>query len=135
VSESILTSVKKVLGIAESYTAFDDDIIMHINSALSTLNQLGVGPENGLAIANATPTWAALIGTDARYNLVRSYVFLRVKMLFDPPPTSFHLEAVQRQIQEFEWRINTYREETGWVDPSPPPLDPDFDPVLDGGTP
>lgn len=133
-SDSILTSVKKVLNIPADYSAFDQDVLMHINSVFSTINQLGIGPEGGLTIENATPTWAALIGSDPRLNFVKSYVYLRVRMLFDPPSTSFHLEALKQQYQELEWRMNVYRESTAWTDPTDT-FDPNDQMVLDGGTP
>jgi hypothetical protein len=118
---SILTSTKKVLGIAEDYTAFDLDIITHINTAFSTLTQLGVGPPEGFMIEDATPVWADFITDgDLQYNSVRSYVFLRVRHLFDPPTTSYLITAAEKQIEELEWRLNVHREETGWVDPNPP---------------
>lgn len=132
---SILTSVKKVLGLEASYTAFDQDVLMHINSVFSTLNQLGIGPENGFMIEDATPTWDLFLGGDTRINSVKSYVYLRVRMLFDPPGTSFLLDAMKEQIKEFEWRLNVRREEYAWVDPNPVvvPADPDL--ILDGGAP
>lgn len=133
-SNSILTSVKKVLNLPEAYTAFDEDVLLHINSTLSTLNQLGIGPEGGLTIADATPTWAALIGTDPRLNFVKSYVYLRVRMLFDPPQTSFLIQAIEAQFREFEVRINIYRESTAWTDPTQE-FDPGDQTVIDGGTP
>lgn len=105
---SILTSTKKILGIAEDYTAFDLDIITHINSTLSTLNQMGIGVE-GFYIDDASYDWEDFISVD-QYNMVRSYVFLKVKMLFDPPGTSFLLTAMEKQVQEFEWRLMTKRE-------------------------
>ena len=118
--QSILTSTKKVLGIAEDYTAFDLDIMTHINAAFSTLTQLGVGPPTGYMIDDVSDEWDDFIGTDLQYNSVKSYVFLRVRQLFDPPTTSYLISAYDRQIQELEWRLNTHREETGWVDPDPP---------------
>lgn len=118
--QSILTSTKKILGIAEDYTVFDLDIITHINSAFSTLTQLGVGPANGFMINDAEPVWADFIESDLQYNSVKSYVFLKVRQLFDPPATSYLISAVERQIEELEWRLNVHREETGWVDPNPP---------------
>src|SRR4249919_134329 len=123
--QSILTSTKKILGIAEDYTVFDLDIITHINSAFSTLTQLGVGPAAGFMIDDATATWTDFIAEDFQYNSVKSYIFLRVRYLFDPPSTSYLIAAVERQISELEWRLNVHREETGWVDPDPPrfPLD------------
>src|SRR3954467_15187727 len=119
---SILTSTKNVLGIAEDYTVFDLDIITHINTAFSTLTQLGVGPTNGFMIEDADAVWTDFIGDDLQYNAVKSYVFLRVRLLFDPPSTSYVIAAAERQVQELEWRLNVHREETGWVDPDPDPL-------------
>jgi hypothetical protein len=121
--QSILTSTKKILGIAEDYTIFDLDIITHINSAFSTLTQLGVGPAEGFMITGADETWDAFIAEDFQYNSVKSYVFLKTRQLFDPPQTSYLISAVERQIQELEWRLNVHREETGWVDPDPDLLD------------
>jgi hypothetical protein len=121
--QSILTSTKKILGIAEDYTIFDLDIITHINSAFSTLTQLGVGPAEGFMISGAAETWTDFIGEDFQYNSVKSYVFLKTRQLFDPPQTSYLISAVERQIQELEWRLNVHREETGWVDPDPDLLD------------
>jgi hypothetical protein len=120
--QSILISTKKVLGIAADYTVFDLDIITHINSAFSTLTQLGVGPAAGFMIDDDSAVWNDFIADDLQYNSVKSYVFLRVRQLFDPPSTSYLISAVERQIQELEWRLNVHREETGWVDPDPPDL-------------
>jgi hypothetical protein len=110
---SILNSTKKVLGIAPSYTAFDQDILTHINAVFSILEQLGIGPVGGYFITDEIPTWDDFLTTpeeQTRLNLVRSYVFLKVRMLFDPPTTSFLLESMNKQISEFEWRLNVLRE-------------------------
>jgi len=120
---SILISTKKVLGIAEDYTVFDEDIIMHINTAFSTLTQLGVGPSAGFMIEDESAEWDEFLPAEPgglQYNAVKSYVFLKVSMLFDPPQTSYLIAAKEKQIQELEWRLNVHREETGWVDPDPP---------------
>jgi hypothetical protein len=118
--QSILKSTKKILGITDDYTVFDLDILTHINSSFSTLTQLGVGPAAGFMIEDDTAVWADFIGTDdIQYNSVKSYVFLRVRQLFDPPSTSYLISAVERQILELEWRLNVHREETGWTDPDP----------------
>jgi len=117
-TESILNSTKKILGIDSSYTAFDEDIIMHINSTFATLNQLGVGPVNGFMISNSTPVWNDILNSDLRLNSVKSYVYLRVRLLFDPPSTSYAMSAIQDQITELGWRISTYREEEGWTAPT-----------------
>jgi hypothetical protein len=123
---SILNSTKKVLGIAEDYTVFDEDIIMHINTAFSTLTQLGVGPAEGFMIEDATAEWDDFITDgDPQYNSVKSYVFLKVSMLFDPPQTSYLITAKEKQIEELEWRLNVHREETGWTDPDPDPVYPE----------
>src|SRR3954453_6607329 len=111
---SILNSTKKILGIASDYTAFDLDVITHINSAFSTLTQLGVGPAEGFMIEDDTAVWTDFILGDPEYNQVKSYVFLRVRLLFDPPATSYLITAYQDQIRELEWRLNTHREETQW---------------------
>jgi hypothetical protein len=116
-TESILNSTKKILGIDSSYTAFDQDIIMHINSTFATLNQLGVGPVEGFMISNSTPVWNDILDSDLRLNSVKSYVYLRVRLLFDPPSTSYAMSAIQDQITELGWRISTYREEEGWTPP------------------
>lgn len=119
-SDSILTSIKKNLGLVEGYTAFDPDITMYINSVFSTLTQLGVGPDGGFSIEDATTDWVDYLGGDLpQFNDVKTYITLRVRMLFDPPQTSFHLTAMKEQIQEHEWRMNVRREDVEWVDPNP----------------
>jgi hypothetical protein len=119
--QSILTSTKKILGIAEDYIVFDLDIITHINTAFSTLTQLGVGPADGFMIEDATALWTDFdpVDDNINFNSVRSYVFLKVKQLFDPPTTSYLIEATQKQIEELEWRLNVDREHTEYVDPDP----------------
>jgi hypothetical protein len=117
-TESILNSTKKILGIDSSYTAFDEDILMHINSTFATLNQIGVGPVEGFMISNSTPVWNDILDSDLRLNSVKSYVYLRVRLLFDPPSTSYAMSAIQDQITELGWRISTYREEEGWTAPT-----------------
>jgi hypothetical protein len=119
---SILISTKKILGVADNYTAFDLDIITHINSAFSTLAQLGVGPAEGFMIEDETATWTEFIPSgDLQYNAVKTYVYLRTRQLFDPPSTSYLIAAFDQQIKELEWRLNTHREETEWVEPAPRP--------------
>lgn len=114
---SILTSTKKALGLDEDYTAFDPELIQHINGALATLSELGVGPTGGYMIEGKDAVWESLLGDDLQLNSVRSYVFLKVKLIFDPPATSFHLDAVKEQIAQLEWRLNVISEHTGWVPP------------------
>lgn len=107
---SILTTTKKVLGLEAAYTAFDLDVTTHINAAFSTLNQLGVGPEDGFFIEDATEEWEDFDVPANQLNLVRSYVYLKVRMLFDPPHTSYLINATNKQIEEFEFRLNMFRE-------------------------
>lgn len=116
---SILTETKKLLGITEDYTVYDTDIILHINTALARLTQLGIGPEIGYMISDETATWDAFLGSDANLNPVKSYVFLRVKLLFDPPATSFLGTAMQAEIDRQEYLLNAYREGRDWVAPTP----------------
>lgn len=109
---SILDATKQVLGIDPSYTAFDADVIMHINTTFNKLWQLGVGPTEGYAIEDKIPTWEGYLGADVlTLNMARSYMYLSVRLLFDPPATSFALQAMQSQIEELGWRIQSIREE------------------------
>lgn len=117
--DSILTSTKQVLGIAADYTAFDVDVITHINTAFSTLAQLGVGPPDGFQITGADETWSDFIsGDDLQWNSVRTYVYLKTRSYFDPPTTSYLKDAMENQIQELEVRLNIHREELAWVPPA-----------------
>ena len=103
--ESILTSVKKALGITEDYEHFDADLIMHINSVLNILTQIGVGPKAGFQIEDKDATWDDFID-DVRLNMVKSYVSMRVKLMFDPPQSSSAAEAMNNICKELEWRLN-----------------------------
>ena len=105
-TDSILDSVKKALGLAPDYEAFDADVIMHINSAFSTLTQLGVGPVGGFAIDDATRTWVNFLGDKPEASFVKTYVYLKVRLAFDPPTTGFVITSLEKQITELEWRIN-----------------------------
>ncbi|MET0785496.1 MAG: hypothetical protein ABWY25_02165 [Paenisporosarcina sp.] len=107
---SILISTKKILGVAQEYTAFDLDIITHINAAFSTLCQLGVGPTEGFAIEDEADIWDDFIVPSNQMNMVRTYIYLKTRMFFDPPTTSFHIDAMNKQIAELEWRLNVFRE-------------------------
>lgn len=123
---SILRSTKKALGLPEDYTVFDVDVIMHINTVFAFLNQLGVGPEEGFSIEDDTAVWEDFT-TDVRLNAVKSYVYLRVKLLFDPPATSFAISAFEKQVSEMEWRLNmSYETYTN-------PNDPLITDIIDGG--
>ena len=104
--ESILTSIKKLLGITEEYTHFDADLIMHINSVFMFLNQLGVGPAEGFIIEDKTMYWEDYIEDPTQLQAVKSYMYMKVRLLFDPPLSSAVMEAMNRTISEFEWRLN-----------------------------
>lgn len=104
--DSILTSIKKLLGIDEEYTQFDSDIIMHINTAFLNLTQLGVGPAEGFLIEDDSATWGDFIGDSNQLQAVKTYVYLKVKLLFDPPLSSSVTESINRIISELEWRLN-----------------------------
>lgn len=103
--ESILTSIKKLLGITEDYTPFDMDIIFHINSVLFTLYQIGIGVR-GFSIQDNTATWKDFLGDSDDLEAVKTYIYLKVKLAFDPPSHSAHLAALEKQAQEYEWRLN-----------------------------
>lgn len=135
-SESILDSTKKNLGIAADDTTFDADIIMHINSAISTLTQIGVGSPSGFAIEDDTALWSDLLGADPRLNAARTFVYLSVRLVFDPPQSSYAITAMKEQIQEHVFRLNVLMEATIWTDPDPEdPEDLEDTPILDGGAP
>lgn len=108
--ESILTSIKKLLGIAEDYDHFDQDIIMHINTVFAILTQLGVGPATGFSIADKSTMWNEFISNKLYYEPVKSYVYLKVKLLFDPPLSSAVMESMNRMIGELEFRLNAAAE-------------------------
>jgi hypothetical protein len=109
--ESILKSIKKILGLNDDYTVFDLDLIIHINSVFSILTQLGVGPEEGFSIEDDSAEWSDFIDDDInQYNLIRSYTFLKVRLMFDPPGTSYQITAAEKQTDEYEWRISAVRE-------------------------
>ena len=103
---SILTSIKKMLGVAEDYTEFDEDITTHINSVFLNLTQLGVGPEEGFMIEDDTAVWEDFIDDSIQLQAVKTYMYLKVKLLFDPPLSSSVTESFTRMIAELEWRLN-----------------------------
>lgn len=105
-NESILQSVKKGLGVPEDDDGFDPELIMYINSALMILTQLGIGPLGGVIISGPEETWTSVIEGSYELELVKTYVILRVRLMFDPPSSSFVLDAIKNQIAEFEWRLN-----------------------------
>jgi len=108
--QSILTSTKKILGLDCSYTAFDLDVMTHINMTMSLLNELGIGPSGGLYIEDDTTEWSYLDLNDNVLSLVKTYIFLKVRYLFDPPTTSFLLDAVKNQVLEMEYRLTNIRD-------------------------
>lgn len=108
--ESILTSIKKLLGIAEEYEHFDADLIMHINSVFSILTQLGVGPSEGFMISDKYAVWTDFIEENPKMEFVKTYIYQKVRLIFDPPSSSAHVEAINRSISEFEWRLNVEAE-------------------------
>lgn len=111
--ESILTSIKKLLGITEEYEHFDMDLIMHINSVFLILTQLGVGPKEGFIIEDDTAEWTDFIQDPTKLQAVKSYMFMKVQLLFDPPLSSAVIESKNRLISEFEWRLLVEAEKEG----------------------
>ena len=103
--ESIQTSTKKLLGISEEYTHFDADLVMHINSVFLILTQIGVGPSEGFSISDETAKWTDFIQDSLRLGAVKSFMYLKVKLLFDPPSSASVMEATNKPIDELEWRL------------------------------
>lgn len=110
---SILTSIKKLLGLAENDTSFDTDIIIHINSVFNILKQLGVGPNGGFYIEGEDETWEDFLDDESFLEMIKSYIYLKVRMQFDPPNSGVYAEAINKQIAEYEWRSNV-DVETDW---------------------
>ena len=106
-AESILTSVKKLLGIAEEYTQFDTDIIIHINTIFMALQQMGIGPKDGFSITDENDIWTDFMEDSMLLNSVKTYMYLRVKLLFDPPLTSSTVDSFNKLISELEFRMNS----------------------------
>lgn len=109
--DSILLTIKKLLGLDECYTPFDEDIRVHINSALMTLNQLGVGPKKPFVVTGDSETWDQFLLSSEQFEAVKSFIYLSVKIVFDPPSTSYVLDAYKRQIDEYAWRLRVQKEE------------------------
>ena len=109
--DSILTSIKKLLGITAEYKQFDPDLIIHINSVFLILKQLGIGPEQGFSISGEYETWDQFL-PEGSTNLeaVKSFMHIKVKLLFDPPTSSAVMEAMNRIASEYEWRLNVEAE-------------------------
>lgn len=120
--DSILNTIKKMLGIEPDYTAFDTDISVHINTALMILNQLGIGRSEGVVVDGPETSWDALFLGRTDLAMVKSYIYHRVRLTFDPPQNSFVTAAIEKQITEFEWRVNVQAEST---DPEPVAVDVD----------
>ena len=107
--ESILTSIKQRLGLSEEYKAFDPEIIMEINTAFFDLNRLGVGPSDVFVIEDDTSVWTDFISYDTKTvvrEAIKTYVYLRTKLGFDPPASTAHIEAINRRIDQLEWTMN-----------------------------
>lgn len=105
---SILGSIKQMLGIDQADTSFDDELIMHANGALMIMTQLGVGPSGGFMITSDAEEWADLLGDRTDLNLVFTNIYLRVRQVFDPPQNSFLVTAIEKQIAEYDWRIEAW---------------------------
>ncbi len=105
--DSILEDAKKMLGIEMDYKAFDAELLLHINSIFVILNQLGIGPPSGFIVEDEESNWVDFTGpTRKDLNLIKSYVFLRLRLMFDPPANSFLVSSITEQVKEFEWRLN-----------------------------
>lgn len=124
---SILVSTKAMLGIGPDDSSFDVDVLTHINGAFFTLTQLGIGPLTGFVVEDADTKWEDFVPVpNHMLSSVKVYIFLKVKVLFDPPQMASLQTAFDNQITQMEWRLNVAREETDWVDPDPPvPPDPE----------
>lgn len=109
-TDSILVSIKKMLGLEDEYTPFDMDVLIHINSAFMTLCQMGIGPKEGFAVTDYSQTWDDFLTNKVMLGGVKTWVYLQVKMLFDPPTNSFVMDAYKTQAEQILWRLNVQAE-------------------------
>ena len=106
-TDSILDTIKKLLGPDQSYNYFDQDIIIHINTAIMNLTDIGVGPKEGFSIKSSKEVWSDFIKDIKQFEAVKTYIYLKVKLIFDPPLSSSVIELFEKQISEIEWRLNS----------------------------
>lgn len=104
--ESILDSIKKMLNISADYTVFDVDLVIHINSAFSKLHQIGATPPEGFQITGPTEIWSSFLSGVHNVEMVKTYIYLNVRLVFDPPATSYAIDAIQRNVDQYEWRLS-----------------------------
>ena len=114
-NDSILTSIKKLMGLTEEYDAFDQDILILINSVLFELEQIGVKAKDGFSLSDKTAVWSDYSDDDRLLNALKPYIYMKTKLTFDPPTSSGALESMNRIIDRFEWRINLYADTGGTV--------------------
>ena len=108
--DSIVVTIKKMLGLEDDYTPFDTDVIVQINAALMSLTQLGVGPKEGFLVTDYSETWSDFITSEVKLGAVKTYIYLKVKMMFDPPTNSYVMDAMKQQAEEIGWRLNVQAE-------------------------
>ena len=107
---SILNTIKQMLGIDETFNGFDPEIIIDINSALMTLHQIGIGPSDGFQITSESEVWHNITSDVSQLNGIKTYIYLKTRLLFDPPSNSFLVQSMEKQTQELEWRLNVNAE-------------------------
>jgi hypothetical protein len=112
-NDSIFETIKALLGPDSNYTVYDNDILIHINSVLSTLTQLGIGPSSGFRVTGPIETWSEFLGDRSDIDSVKTYVYLKVKLIFDPPSNSSVAKAYEETCKELEWRMNVAVEPVG----------------------
>ena len=114
-NDSILTSIKKLMGLTEEYDAFDQDILILINSVLFELEQIGVKAKDGFSLTDKTVVWSDYSDDDRLLNVLKPYIYMKTKVTFDPPTSSGALDSMNRIIDRFEWRINLYADTGGSI--------------------
>lgn len=111
IDESILLTVKKLIGVPQDYNVFDVDLITHINTTFDALNQMGLGPDEGFSISDESTTWSEYTTYGKEFNMVRSYMALKVRTLFDPPSNASLFTVFDGQLKEYEWRLLIFADE------------------------
>ena len=120
-TDSIFSSVKKVVGLLGDDGSFDEDILLHINSVVSTLRQLGLSIPADFYVRDDVQTWQDLLGEFRDLDLVKSYMTMKVRLMFDPPSSSFGLKSMEEMAKEYEWRINVLTDQPYSVPVLPSP--------------
>lgn len=121
--DSILKSIKKLLGLHADDTSFDTDVLIYINSAFATLKELGVNNGELVVVEDADKAWSSTTISDEALPMVKTYIYLKARLIFDPPGTSFAIAALEKIMEEQEWRLREFHDDTVSTTYPPDPIE------------